>query len=79
MTHSQEPTEQEEIMSAQEAAAALGVSRSTLTELIREGYLQPVGGINPLLGRQHTYRFNAADIARLLANPPQRRRKPRKS
>jgi predicted site-specific integrase-resolvase len=60
-------------MSAKEAAAALGVSRSTLTELIKAGHLKPMDEINPLLARPRAYRFRASDVEYLKAHPPDRR------
>jgi predicted site-specific integrase-resolvase len=65
-------------MTAKDVAEFLGVGRTTVTELVREGHLQPVNGVNPLLTRQPPYSFYRDEVEALKANPPARPRRGRK-
>jgi len=57
-----------DIVTAEEAAKSLKISRTTFQRLVKDGRVKPISEKNPILKRQSKLLFNRSDIERLL-NP----------
>lgn len=66
--HNPDNTNEGTTMTAQEAADLLGVSRPTITRMVKDGRLVPVDPPKKYLKRNHLF-FRREDIERLAAQP----------
>lgn len=64
-----------DLLTTNETAAILCVSRATVLRMVAAGTLAPAEARNPQLGRPAAYRFRRADVEYLRDHPQPRTRK----